>query len=153
MLFLAYTGLRWGEMAALCVGDLDVPRRRVNVNRAVAEVGRDLIYGTPKNRSRRTVPLPEFLEPSLQYRIRGTAEDAFVLPLRLGVRCVTEIGTGGISRVRFANLSRLIPRSRRCRPRPASHGGKSGNIGRCQRESGTENAWPQVRHHDISRPQ
>jgi len=28
VLFLAYTGVRWGEMAALCVGRLDLMRRR-----------------------------------------------------------------------------------------------------------------------------
>jgi integrase len=33
--FLAYTGLRWGEMAALRVGDFDMLRRRVNVSRSV----------------------------------------------------------------------------------------------------------------------
>ena len=84
VLFLAYTGLRWGEMAALRVGDLDLARRRVNVNQAVAEVGRDLVYGTPKNHSRRSVPFPEFLEPSLQDRILGKAEDSFVFTAPAG---------------------------------------------------------------------
>lgn len=42
VLVLACTALRWGEMAALRVGDLELPRRCVNVNRAVAEGGRDL---------------------------------------------------------------------------------------------------------------
>jgi integrase len=32
--FLAYTGLRWSEMAALCVQDFDMLRRRVNVSHA-----------------------------------------------------------------------------------------------------------------------
>ena len=31
---LAYTGLRWGEMAALRVCDFDMVRRRVNVSRS-----------------------------------------------------------------------------------------------------------------------
>lgn len=35
--FLAYTGLRWGEMAALRVQDFDMLRRRVNVSRSVTE--------------------------------------------------------------------------------------------------------------------
>ena len=34
---LAYTGLRWGEMAALRVRDFDMLRRRVNVSRSVTE--------------------------------------------------------------------------------------------------------------------
>ena len=37
--FLAYTGLRWGEMAALRVQDFDMLRRRVNVSRSVTESG------------------------------------------------------------------------------------------------------------------
>jgi hypothetical protein len=37
--FLAYTGLRWGEMAALRVCDFDMLRRRVNVSRSVTESG------------------------------------------------------------------------------------------------------------------
>jgi integrase len=36
---LAYTGLRWGEMAALRVQDFDMLRRRVNVSRSVTESG------------------------------------------------------------------------------------------------------------------
>lgn len=78
------TGLRWGEMAALRVRDLDMPRRSVNVNRAVAEVERDLVYGTPQNHSRRSAPFPEFLEPLLQDRIRGRAEDSFVFTAPAG---------------------------------------------------------------------
>jgi integrase len=65
VLFLAYTGLRWGEMAALRVKDLDMLRRRVNVDQAVTEVGRELVYGTPKNHSRRSVPFPTFLSEML----------------------------------------------------------------------------------------
>jgi hypothetical protein len=35
--FLAYTGLRWGEMAALRVCDFNMLRRRINVSRSVTE--------------------------------------------------------------------------------------------------------------------
>jgi integrase len=38
VLFLEYTGLRWGEMAALKVGRLDMLRRRIEVAEAVAPV-------------------------------------------------------------------------------------------------------------------
>jgi integrase len=44
---LAYTGLRWGEMAALRVCDFDMLRRRVNVSRSVTESG-GLVWSTPK---------------------------------------------------------------------------------------------------------
>jgi hypothetical protein len=33
-------------------------RRRVNVDHAVTEVGRELVYGAPKNHSHRSVPFP-----------------------------------------------------------------------------------------------
>ena len=45
--FLAYTGLRWGEMAALRVQDFDMLRRRVKVSRSVTESG-GLVWRPPK---------------------------------------------------------------------------------------------------------
>jgi integrase len=55
--FLAYTGLRWGEMAALRVQDFDILRRRVNVSRSVTESG-GLVWSIPKSWERRSVPFP-----------------------------------------------------------------------------------------------
>jgi integrase len=55
--FLSYTGLRWGEMAALRVQDFDMLRRRVNVSRSVTESG-GLQWTTPKTWERRSVPFP-----------------------------------------------------------------------------------------------
>lgn len=78
IMFLAYTGLRWGEMAALRVMDLDMVRRRVNVDQAVTEVGSELVYGTPKNHSRRSVPFPSFLRELLAARCDGKAKSDFV---------------------------------------------------------------------------
>ena len=59
--FLAYTGLRWGEMSALRVGAIDMLRRRVHVHQAVAEVRGKLVFSTPKSYERRSVPFPAFL--------------------------------------------------------------------------------------------
>ena len=56
--FLAYTGLRWGETAALRVHNFDMLRRRVNITEAVAEVRVRLVFDTPKGHERRSVPLP-----------------------------------------------------------------------------------------------
>jgi len=63
--FLAYTGLRWGEMAALRVSDFDMLRRRANIHRAVAEVRGKLVWSTPKTYERRSVPFPAFLADEL----------------------------------------------------------------------------------------
>lgn len=60
--FLAYTGLRWGEMAALTVGSLDFSRRRAEVREALADVRGTLVRGTPKTHERRSVPFPAFLD-------------------------------------------------------------------------------------------
>jgi integrase len=63
--FLAYTGLRWGEMAALHVRDADMLRRRVLVRQAVAEVRGRLVWSTPKSYEQRSVPFPAFLANEL----------------------------------------------------------------------------------------
>lgn len=78
IMFLSYTGLRWGEMAALRVMDLDMLRPRVNVDQAVTEVGYKLVYGTPKNHSRRSVPFPSFLSEMLAARCEGKKPSEFV---------------------------------------------------------------------------
>ncbi|SKY40980.1 phage integrase [Mycobacteroides abscessus subsp. abscessus] len=85
--FLAYTGLRWGEMAALRVQDVDMLRRRVEVSRSVTEVRGALVWGTPKTHERRSVPFPAVLAPALSQLMVGkgredlvfTAEDGGVL--------------------------------------------------------------------------
>ena len=47
ILVLAYCGLRWGEMAALRVGRLDLTRRRIDVAESVTEV-RGTLVGAPE---------------------------------------------------------------------------------------------------------
>jgi integrase len=49
--FLAYTGLRWGEMAALRVDSFDMLRHRATVSEAVAEVRGRVVFDTPKGQS------------------------------------------------------------------------------------------------------
>lgn len=69
--FLAYTGLRWGEVTELRIGDVDIVRRRVNVQRNAVTVGGELIIGTPKSHESRSVPYPRFLEEPLAEAARG----------------------------------------------------------------------------------
>lgn len=63
VLFLAYTGLRWGEMAALRVRRVDLVRMRLDVAEAVTEPRGMLVFGTPKSHERRSVPFPPVLTP------------------------------------------------------------------------------------------
>ena len=74
---LAYTGLRWGEMAALRVQDFDMLRRRVNISRSVTESG-GLVWSTPKTYERRSVPFPAALADELAALMVGKARDDLV---------------------------------------------------------------------------
>jgi integrase len=76
--FLAYTGLRYGEMAALAVADFDMLRRRVQVRRSVTEVKGKLEWSTPKSHERRSVPFPRFLTDDLARRMAGKGRDDLV---------------------------------------------------------------------------
>jgi integrase len=58
ILTLAYTGLRFGELAALRVADVDLARRRILVSKAVAQVtGTGLVEDTTKTSATRSVPI------------------------------------------------------------------------------------------------
>lgn len=67
---LAYTGIRFGEAAALERRSIDLTRGRIHVVRSVGEVKGVLTYGPPKNGKKRTVPMPKALfsmiEPMLE---------------------------------------------------------------------------------------
>ncbi|MGI8760934.1 MAG: tyrosine-type recombinase/integrase [Jatrophihabitantaceae bacterium] len=79
VLFLAYTGIRFGELAALRVGHLDLMRRRATIAESVTEVGgRGLVWGTPKGHERRDVPIHRFLIDELAAHVAGKPADALV---------------------------------------------------------------------------
>ena len=77
---LAYTGLRWGEIAALKVKRVDLERRRLDVAEAVTEPEGEIIWGTPKNHERRSVPFPAFLKEAMTSRTEGKQPDDLVFP-------------------------------------------------------------------------
>ncbi|WP_307849529.1 tyrosine-type recombinase/integrase [Qaidamihabitans albus] len=66
ILVLAYTGLRWGEAAALRVGRVDLDKRRIRVATTFYEVGGVQHEGLPKTGKRRTVSFPASLVPVLR---------------------------------------------------------------------------------------
>jgi integrase len=78
VLFLAYTGLRFGEMAALRVGRLDLLRRRAIVAESVTLVRGVQTWGTPKGHERREVPIPRFLIDELATHVAGKQRDGLV---------------------------------------------------------------------------
>ncbi len=84
VLTLAYTGLRIGELAALRVQHLDLPRRRLRIEESVTEVNGVLIRSAPKDHQRRSVPLPAFLADVLAARLAGRGSDDPVFDSRRG---------------------------------------------------------------------
>ena len=79
VLFLAYTGVRFGEMAALKVARLDLRRSRAMIAESVTPIaGQGLVWGTPKTHQRREVPIPNFLVAELREHVAGKRPDQLV---------------------------------------------------------------------------
>lgn len=78
VLFLAYTGLRWGEATALLVRHVDRNRRRVSVEQNAVMVGAKVELGTPKTHEARAVPYPAFLDGALHDLMKGKKADAYL---------------------------------------------------------------------------
>lgn len=75
ILFLAYTGLRWGEATGLRVRDVDVMRRRVYVQENAVMVNGEVHTGTPKTHASRSVPYPDFIDPGIRANLRGKSPE------------------------------------------------------------------------------
>lgn len=78
VLLLAYTGLRFGEAAALEVRDIDFLRRRIEVRQQVTEVKGKLNWTPTKGKRRRSVPFPKFLAEPLSLLCVGKKRDEAV---------------------------------------------------------------------------
>ena len=78
ILFLAYTGVRFGEMAGLRVERVDVLRRQVEIAESVTAVNGVLVWGTPKGHTRRWVGVPRFVAEALAEHVMGKAADDLV---------------------------------------------------------------------------
>ena len=86
ILTLAFTGLRFGELAALKVRRFDAGRRRLNIVESVTEVGSTLVWTTPKTHQTRSVPVPAQLAAMLEERCCGKKPDDLIFPSPLGKR-------------------------------------------------------------------
>jgi integrase len=79
ILTLAYTGVRFGEAAALRVSSVDVMTRRITIAQAWAGLTTGAPYlSTPKNRKQRKVGLPTFLIRELADLLDGRAASAWL---------------------------------------------------------------------------
>jgi len=84
ILTLAFTGLRFGELAALRVRRFDAGRKRLNIVESVTEVGSTLVWTTPKTHQTRSVPVPAQLAAMLEERCYGKQPDNLIFPSPMG---------------------------------------------------------------------
>ena len=84
VLLLAYTGVRWGEAAALRVGRIDLERRRVRIACTFYEINGVQHEGLPKSGKKRTVSIPASLVPVLREVVRDRAENELVFTTKRG---------------------------------------------------------------------
>ena len=78
--FLAYTGLRFGEVSALRVSSVDLVRGRVTVDRALTELHGRISEGGTKTHRGRTVPVPRILRGELAEYVHGRGADDWLFP-------------------------------------------------------------------------
>ncbi|WP_100474424.1 site-specific integrase [Mycobacteroides abscessus] len=84
VLLLGTAGLRWGEAAALRVGDIDFLKRKVVLHENAVMVGADVHLGTLKSGKERTVVLPGFVVDELAKTCRGKQHGDLIWPARNG---------------------------------------------------------------------
>lgn len=84
VLLLGMAGPRWGEAAALRVGDIDFLKRKVVLHENAVTVGADVHVGTLKSGKERTVVLPKFVVEELAKTCRGKDHGDLIWPARDG---------------------------------------------------------------------
>jgi integrase len=84
VLVLAYCGLRWGEVAALRVRNVDLLKRRFVVEQSLADVNGELIFGPTKTHAARTVPVPSVLGEPLALAMSGKGRDDLLFTSPMG---------------------------------------------------------------------
>jgi integrase len=80
VLTLGYSGMRWGEVAALRVHHVDLVRARIEVSVSVGEVNGRIVVGTPKSHQTRWLPIPKLLLEGLEQQLAGKGPDVLVFP-------------------------------------------------------------------------
>ena len=79
VMLLVYTGMRWGEMAALRPRDVDLDRRRIFITRSASKVNNRQPIVAPKSWERRTVAMPGKVASMLAAPIAAAASpDALI---------------------------------------------------------------------------
>lgn len=84
VLLLGTAGPRWGEAAALRVGDIEFLKRRIVLHENAVMVGGDVHVGTLKSGKSRMVVLPKFVVDELAKTCQGKEHGDLIWPARDG---------------------------------------------------------------------
>lgn len=77
---LAYTGIRFGEAAALTVADVNLNRSRLRIHRSATVVDSKIVVSSTKSNKGRDVPLPQFLAEMLGKHTETMTPEQLVFP-------------------------------------------------------------------------
>lgn len=78
VLFMGWTGARWGESVALTVGDLDLDAGRATISKSASTVGGKVAVGETKTGHTRTIGIPRHVCEELKADVRGKLPGALV---------------------------------------------------------------------------
>ncbi|MEJ6019843.1 tyrosine-type recombinase/integrase [Corynebacterium sp. H113] len=78
LLFLGWTGARWGEAAALTVGDLDLKKGRATISKSASTVGGAVTVGSTKTGRTRVIGIPRHVCSAMREDVRGKLPGALV---------------------------------------------------------------------------
>lgn len=102
ILVLGLCGLRYGELRALRVRDIDVERNRITVSRSATKAGRVTVEKSTKSNRVRTVAMPVLVRDALVEQIEGKSEDDLVFDNGHGgyiaYQCASGSGRGWFKR-------------------------------------------------------
>lgn len=87
--FLAYTGVRWGEAAALTVADVDLQKQRAAITKSASTVGGKVIVGGTKTGTARSVAIPTPVIPHLKEAMKDKRPTALLWTNRNGRHVTT----------------------------------------------------------------
>lgn len=113
ILTLGYCGLRWGELVALRVADVDFEKRRIRVTKSVSQIGKDFHEGTPKSYENRTTPVPREVSRLLKAVCEGKHTNDLVFDDGYGgyqrrVHSSENERTWWVAAMKKANVERMV---------------------------------------------
>lgn len=75
VLTLGLCGMRWGELAALRVRDVDLERHRLHIGASASTVAGKIVVSDTKTYESRSVMYPEMLDGMMRHRCEGRDDD------------------------------------------------------------------------------